>query len=236
MSNASYIGINDLVEQEKGPIWVINTSNEKYQGGAEVYITIGSDVLVVPRTWLPFEMTKKLPRKSILESTYFVSAMSDGLIKAISKETALKLLAEPRASKEAKRLEEIEEAVKAATQARGIGKNVLITTGDEDRDAEYAKQSANAIAKTVSESGGNMKASGSFSLGDDEETADPISANFKAWVVKVNNIEDEDEAYSEVRNRGTMTMEEAEYLMKHVTHDVISSGIAKRMKKLAEEA
>lgn len=234
------IGINELIEQEKGPIWVLNSSNEIYQTGADVFVTFTnngqSQIMSIPRTWLPVEITQRFPRKVVVESPYFIDAISKGLLKVIDEATAKKMMGQPGAEKEKSRLKDIEEAVKAATAARGIGKNVMISTGDLDRDEElqnqFAKNTKEATNSFIKASSGAMDSPGSINFGEDEEEVDPVSPNFKAWVNKVNTIDDADEAFGEVRMRGSMEMVEAEYLMKNCVHNKISQTIAARMKKL----
>ena len=235
------IGINELVEQEKGPIWVVNASNELYVGGADVFVTIVNNgqptVFSVPRTWLPVEMTTRFPRKVILESTYFIEALAKGLLRAVSAETAQKLLGQPGVEQEQARLKEQEDAVKAANQARGIGKNVLISTGDTERDEEMETEFAN---RTKSATNAFVKASigNSVNMDDDEEgggeEVEEVSAGFRGWVNKVNLMEDAGDARNEVKLRGDMSIAEATYLMKACLHTNISSALAKKLKALAD--
>ena len=233
------IGINDLIEEGKGPIWVLNTTNNLYKTGADVFVTFNnngqSSIMQVSRTWLPIEVTARFPRKIVLESPYFTDALNKGMLQAISVADATKILAQPGAAREAARLRDLEEAVKEATAARGIGKNVMVSTGDLDRDAELQSDYEKSNQKFVVNA---SKANGpdSINLGnDEEEEEDPISANFKAWVIRLNEISDEDEARNEVKLRGSMSLEEAEYLMKKIVHNNISSYIAKRLKKINKE-
>lgn len=228
------ITINDLVEG-KGPIWVINTSNELYPSGADVYVTFTSaggqpSIMTVPRTWLPTELTARFTRKVILDSPYFTDALSKNMLKVISPEAAAVLLQSKGADRETRRLKEIQEAIKAANTVRGVGKNVMITTGDMDLDKEMEDRSVAERPKTEI----TKVNAGGVDLGSEEdEVADEVSPNFKAWVLKVNEMEDEDDARNEVRMRGKMDISEAEYLMRNLKHEGIASSLATRLKKLA---
>lgn len=229
------LSINDVIEQEKGPIWVLNSSNEKYKTGADVFITFvnnGRDsVMSIPRTWLPWELTRNYPRKVILESPYFVDALNKGMIKLITEDTARKILGQSGAEREQKRLDDIREAIEAATASKGIGKNVSISTGDLDRDEELQRNFDKSGGNKSFIGAGTEDSPGTINFGEDEEI-DPISPNFRAWVNKLNDMSEAEDALSEVKMRGNMSMEEAEFLMNNCIHEMISSGVAKRLKKL----
>lgn len=238
MSIDHRISLSALFETEKGPIWLINTSGEKYPSGAEVFITINSgdqsSVFVVPRTWLPIEITNRFPRKVVMESSYFVSAVAEGLVSVISADYARSLLSGPKAEREQERLKDIEAAIKEASAARGIGKNVLISTGDPEQDAALAEKqvgekSENFVKKSSSVEGVN------FADEEDEEAVDPVSANFKAWVIKLNGLaEDTASIENELRMRGQMSLEEAVYLLKNCENEDIQNKLKRKLKKLGE--
>ena len=231
MSIQKRFTINDLVES-KGPIWIINTANKIHKGGSEVQIVIAQgdqqSVLTVPRTWLPMEVTARYPREAIVKSQYFMEALSKELISVIDVKEADKLMVGPTALKEKRRLDQIEEAIRAANSSRGIGKNVTISTGDPERDAELADT-------TDLEGKPNSFVERKVNLGDDdEEEADAISAQFRAWVLKLNAMTDVDEVKSELKTQGDMDIEEAIYLMTHIDHEEIQDRIRKRLMKLGE--
>lgn len=98
------ITIGELTSNRKGPIWIVNTSDSFYPSGAEVYITLQNGdqntVFSMPRTWLPIELTERYPRKVIINSAYFIEAVSKGLITAISQEAATKLLSQKGVERE----------------------------------------------------------------------------------------------------------------------------------------
>lgn len=230
------IGLNDLVEAEKGAIWLINTSSNIHQGGAEVYITINngdqSSVFVMPRTWLPVEITSRFPRKTIVGSSYFVSALADGLVTAVPEEYARSLLKGPKAEREQARLKSIEDAIREAGSARNIGKNVMISTGDAERDAE---QASNQVGEPSEKFIAKAKSMDGVDFSQDEEEVDPISANFKAWVIKLNQMGDDTAAIeNELRMRGPMTLEEATYLLKNCDNEDIQAKLTKKLRRLAE--
>lgn len=226
------VGINELIEG-KGPIWIINTSNQKYKGGAEVYITISqgdqASVFQVPRSWLPIEITERYPRKAICESPYFMESLSEKLVTVIPPEEALKLLSSKEASRERNRLREQADAVRAANASRGIGKNVRISTGDAERDAEL---SAAAQDGPAGENKSFVKKINFDDAGEPE--AVKVEAGFEAWVIKLNGMNSLDDVRTELRMRGDMTIEEAVYLMKNCDHDPIADKIRKRLVKLGE--
>jgi hypothetical protein len=226
------VGINDLIDG-KGPIWVINTSNQKYKGGAEVYITISqgdqASVFQVPRSWLPIEITARYPRKAICESPYFMESLNEKLITVISAEDALKLMGSKEASRERNRLREQADAVKAANASRGIGKNVMISTGDMNRDKELSEAANDGPAGKAN----NFVKKVNFDETEEDEVAQ-VEAGFQAWVIKLNGMNSVEDVKTELRMRGDMTIEEAIYVMKNCDHDPITEKIRKRLVKLGE--
>ena len=227
------IGINDLIEG-KGPIWIINTSNQKYKGGAEVYITISqgdqSSVFQVPRSWLPVEITERYPRKAICESPYFMESLSEKLVTVITAEEAARLSSSKEASRERNRLREQADAVRSANASRGIGKNVMISTGDPDRDAELS------AAANDGPSGKNQSFVKKVNFDEAEDMPEEVkvSAGFQAWVIKLNSTNDLEDVKSELRMRGDMSIDEAIYLMKNCDHETVSEKVRKRLVKLGE--
>lgn len=235
------IGVGELTESKKGKIWIINTSDSHYPSGAEVYITLKngdqSTVFAMPRTWLPIELTERYPRKVITTSSYFIEAISKGLITAITEEAAAKLLSQKGVERERARLKEIEDAIKAATSARGIGKNVMISTGDPERDAELSREFNESKSPGVDPGSTKAIDNRSFTLGSEdesEEEGETISPNFQAWVHKLNAMENEEDARTEIRMRGSMTIEEASYLLKNISHETIQTLLRKKLKKIGE--
>lgn len=232
MSNDERIGINDLIEG-KGPIWIINTSNKKYKGGAEVYITVSqgdqASVFQVARSWLPVEITARYPRKAICESPYFMEALSENLISVISTADAVKLLGSKEAVREKARLREQEEAVRAANASRGIGKNVMISTGDVEKDEELSAVANDGPSK------GNAFIEKKVSFdGEEEPPVNVVAAGFQAWVIKLNGMNNLEDVKSELRMRGDMAIEEAIYLMKNCDHESIAERLRKKLIKMGE--
>jgi hypothetical protein len=231
------VNINEMMEEEKGPIWLLNKTGDLYPSGAEVYITImngdQSSVFMVPRTWLPIEITARHPRKQVLASSYFIAALSKGLIEYISKEEAQKILSKPTAKREQERLEAIEVAIKDAGSARGIGKNVTISTGDPDAD-EQDREGAKTL--TLEKGVITRKSDNGIDFGEDsEEEEDPVSAGFRAWVISLNNKGDDLATLeNELRMRGKMSIEEASYLLKHIENESIQAKLRRKLEKLKD--
>ena len=227
------IGINELLEQKTGPIWIINTSNKVHKGGSEVYIVIPqgdqSSLFTVARTWLPIEATQRYSREALCKSQYFMEALAEELISVVSENEAQKMMAGPQAERERRRLKQLEEAVRAASSARGIGKNVMISTGDPERDAELEEESKKQARKEsfIEKKTLDMN-------DDDDEPIDPIEPQFKAWVIRLNSLDNVDDVSSEIRMRGEMDIAEAVYLMKNCDHEQISERIRKKLMKIGE--
>lgn len=206
--------LQDVIEQERGRIWVINTSDQHASTNSkgDVYVTVhradgNATTLTVPVTWLPIDVTKTVTRKSILESSYFLDALHKKLLTLVTEEYALSLLERSDAAREQKRLDEREAIALQETKARGIGKNVTITTGDLEQDEEIARRDQ------------AEKASINPSDFDSNEAAvfEDIDTSFKAFVNKSNSLS-EPEAIDEFRNHGRMSMEQAAYMKEKTVH------------------
>lgn len=226
MSASKSISLSELFDEEKGPIWVVNSSSEVYRefGGSEVYVNIKngdqSSVFRMPRTWLPREITSMFPRKNILASSYFIEAVNKKLLKIISTEEAQRILARPGAAQEQARLDELQKSIEEASRARGIGKGVMITTGDPDLDEKDSDNNKeNFVKSTVN-----------F---DDDEEEPKVSPGFIAWVNRLNENAEDTVAYeNEVRNRGEMTVDEATYLKDACKNPEIKARLEKKLRKL----
>ena len=221
--NVNSLSAQDLIDQERGAIWVINTCDQVVEGGGDVQITVvvhgQARILRVPRTWLPVEATKAIPRKQILESAFFLEAISKGLITAISAEDAEAMLSQEGSEEELNRLAEAEAIIRQAIQTKGYGKNVTISgSSDELEDDDQPVKKA-------------FKAKIGRVDGKQEETIslDDVSSSFKAWVQKLNAAENSDAAMVEIRRRSQITTEEAQYLADNITHGAIASKLRQKL-------
>lgn len=221
--NVNSLTAQELIDQEKGAIWVINTCDQVVEGGGDVQITVvvhgQPRILRVPRTWLPIEATKAIPRKQILESAFFLEALSKGLITAISAEDAQDLLGQEGSEAELDRLSDAESIIRQAIQTKGYGKNVTIS-GSSDELADEEQPVKKAFKAKIGRVDGKQEESISL---------DDVSASFKAWVQKLNAAETSDAAMVEIRRRSQITTEEAQYLADNITHGAIASKLRQKI-------
>ncbi len=197
-----------------GPLWVLNNSAVLHPPGGDVYITvIGPDKRPIPiaieLTWLPKDLTTLVPRQSILESSYFYRAITEGIVLAITNEDAMAIMGKKGADREADRLKASAEAVKQATRAKGIAETVTICGGSETTQNQMIDMTD--VSDHLDE--GN------------------ISPNFKAWVKTLNGL-DEDDAISRVKVRGSLSLEECYFLKNNIEHEKIAEVIGRKLKKL----
>ena len=217
------LSVQDLIDDpSSGPIFVLNTSDKVTRGG-DVFISINVGTatrpIKVPRTWVPIEMTRTVPRKSILESVHFMEAVARGLVRIISREEAKKIEARSGYDPEMARLRDREDAVRLEGMARGIGKNVTVVSPNGGEDAPEAK-SINVVAK---------KGVSVVSLDDDQSEGEPtVSATFVAWVNKLNGM-DEDQAFNAMRVKSTLEYEECLYMIESCVHQRIQKFLKKRV-------
>lgn len=231
-----YLSITEAVADPNPSLWVVNTSSRVQEIGGDVFITIPTKgntahVLTIQKTWLPDLVTNRFPKQTILESIYFTEAVNQGNVSIISEEDALKLTRSPEAAIEKKRLAASENMIKEATAARGIGKNVMISVGDEDEDDLKEKADENKNKKKAFVSMKNLEDDDEGDAEDKEP--EKVSASFRGWVVKLNRYNEGDEALvtNDIRVRGEMSYEEAEYLSENIKFPTIAAKILKSIEK-----
>lgn len=221
--NLTSLSAQDLIDQERGAIWVLNTCDQVVDGGGDVQITVivhgQPRILRVPRTWLPIEATKAIPRKQILESAFFLEAISKGLIMAISTEDAEVLLGQEGSDDELNRLAEAESIIRQAIQTKGYGRNVTIS-GSSDELEEEDQPVKKAFKAKIGRVDGKT---------EDSINLDDVSASFKAWVQKLNMAETSEAAMIEIRRRAQITPDEAQYLADNISHGAIASKLRQKI-------
>lgn len=220
-----FLTLQEVVDVEKGPLWVLNTSASLDTGnsfsGGDVFVTVmlGNQARVaqVPFTWLPTLLTDQFPRKEIINSPNFMEAVTKGLVKLITPEYAEILSSKDGAADERQRLQEQQNAVRLATQAGGIGKNTTVVFSDSD-DTPKPKNSSQ------------------ISLSDDSDDAEDspaeVTPRFKAFINSLNS-ETEKSAKARMRNVTEVTEEEAQYLIANCTHASIVASVRQKLEASA---
>lgn len=224
MAKVKSLSIQELIDEGgQGPVYVVNTSSQVTRGGdVFVNVEVGKTTrpLRVDRTWVPIELTKSVPRKSLLDSVYFMEAVSKGLLAPISREDAEAILKKPDAQAELRRIAAKQEVVKAEGSARGIGRNVTVSGGEPDDDVggNVAKKGVTVVSLRQA----------AFDEEDGEKGEPTVSATFVGWVNKINSLTP-DEAVNEIRIRGTLSSEECYYAIENCVHKRIQRGLRKKL-------
>jgi len=218
--------LNEILNQPaNAPLWVLNTTNssEVAQAG-ELLVPIprrhgqGSDVVVVPMSWLPYDLTMDAERELIINSSEFRKAVHSQNLSVISQEEADKLLGDPEAKAERKRLLDKKRQVDIA-HAKAISGN--------DKENAQGKPATNQAVRDP-----GLAAN---------EVAPGITHQFKAWIERLNLLAD-DAVRSEIRLRRNFTFKEVRFAMAQLNNkpqaqsllqDILQAKRAKKAKKAA---
>ncbi len=105
-----YTTLEQLEKEDRGPVYVINNLKGAYKGMIIVPITRrngnGQDVLRIPPTFIPVDLTLQISKSQILESTEFRRTVGKKLVVLLNPEYARRLLATEEAQKEAQQVSE----------------------------------------------------------------------------------------------------------------------------------
>lgn len=120
------------------PVWCINNTPQSMGARAgdliimvpKVHGNGTPDKVLIPRTWLPYNLIRQVPRQQLLQSTEFLRAVNNELIIIISPEYAAYLESKEGAAEERERLRQYRERVHNAT-ARTV---------TEDNDAKKIEE------------------------------------------------------------------------------------------------
>jgi hypothetical protein len=222
-------GINELEEMERGPIWVLNTSKQKFNMMADVFISIpgenGSTATsaMVPATWLPINLTDRFSRRALLRSTNFAEALQNGLMSVIGDEDARKILAGRDVASERARLAAREQAIETATRVKGLGKNVTIVNPNDDTAEEQPNPQpvivqSNSPVRTIALTEDDQDVEDGFA-------SEELSPQFQSLVLNLNTL-DEATAVNRIKQAADVSLAEATYLRDNTVHG--------RLKKMAE--
>ncbi len=226
MARIQTLDLQQLIDAEKGPIWARNRTSETMSPGGDVFISVNISgtqrVVNVPNTWVPINLTSQVPRKALLDAPYFMEALSKGLIDVITESSAQEILRRDGADEELQRLAERARVIREAVNNRGISKNVRVVNSDREGDEEET-----AVSTQVQK---HSKVSVVRLDGEDEShnEADAVSDSFRAWITKLNSLTQKD-AVAEFRRRGTVSFEEATYLVANLKHRNLASRISEKL-------
>lgn len=217
----NYITLSDLDKQgtkSMAPIWAINIADQSRIGRAgEIVIAVSKpngqgqpDLLHMPQTWLPQEVTRIIPRKRLLNSTEFRKAVNDNLLGLISEETAAKLMRQSGAKEEQSRLAAMQKHIQDAGAARTISDSTAIISRadgivDDDDEDTSDRNKTFVIDTNEKKSVAQLAANG---VEDDEPG---ISPSFKMWADRLNLGKDM-EAKNAIKSRSRFSKAELSFL------------------------
>jgi hypothetical protein len=226
-----FISLQEATDQKGGPLYVINTADQIHDGGGDVNLSVPvgnqTQLIVIPRTWIPIDLTASVPRKFVLDSINFINSVSSGIIQICSSAYAESIKKDSSYNDEASNVKGYLKSRRSAVEVnRGLSKGVTITeqnAASDNRSDPTIRANASGNNKTKP-----IKASSHVVLdflGDaPEENATPavenveeVSAQFIAWVTKLNTL-DQAKATNELRIKGSLTEAEMQYIIDHLNH------------------
>jgi hypothetical protein len=239
MKYLSLSDLNKMGPKSMAPIWVINTADQSRLAAAgEIVIPIQQqngqgdpDLVHIPQTWLPQEVTRIVPRKRLLNSTRFMRAINDGLISIISEEDAGRLLRQSGAKEETARLQALQKHVKDAGAARTIADSTAIIgradgVEDDDEDDNDGRNKTVVIDSNEKQSVAALAANGL----EDEEPG--ISSSFRMWADRLNLMKDV-EVKNAIKSKASFKPRELAFLQRVLhskfvmSHKMLKANIEK---------
>lgn len=195
---------------ERGSVWLLNNLQKSYVNlPGEILINVPTpqgkpDIMKVPQSWLPYEATARFPKKRILESTEFRSAVINELVKIIPEEDAHRILGEEGATEERDRMRALEAHIRQAGAPRKISDaNVEIVnpnTLDKGNTTPVDVISSREESVAAQIKGG---------LQPDAKTG--LKPNFMVFFTKIKTQEDIS-ALNALKNKGRFSRRELRYL------------------------
>lgn len=210
MSNYKSLSIQDLEEgPERGSIWVVNNAHRSFiELEGEVIINIPNaqgkaDAMKVPQSWLPFEATARFPKRRVLESSDFRSAVNNELVIIISEEDAALSLREDGAREERQRLRALDQHIRAAGAPRKIS--------DANVDIVNPNQLNKGNVVPVEVMGQREESVAAQIKAGAQPNADGLKPNFMAFFEKM-KTQDDVTALNAMKNKGRFSRRELRYL------------------------
>lgn len=208
------------------PIWGLNSvADSDLQTTGEVHLSIkqvngngNPDPLFLPVTWLPKELTATITRRRLLESSDFRRAVQNKLITLISTKDAMRMMEQPGARAEQKRLDAEKSHVNTVGAARTISKKLVSVTqtanngADEDEEETglnktrvYDFDDSEDDERTIDSS--KMKVAAAV-----DEFSPGISQSFKMWADRLNADNDDAKTRTLLKSRQRYTLRELRFL------------------------
>jgi hypothetical protein len=130
--------LEELEKADRGPVWVLNNTRDSLEG--KVVISIpkkngnGADIVRVPKSFIPFDITQQVPRMQVLDSADFRKTINTRLLKLVTPEYAAVLLSTEEAKEEITRLRNEEQKARMALKKAGVMAEQSSGVGEDDED------------------------------------------------------------------------------------------------------
>lgn len=239
------LSINEVEQQGPNePIWVINTSGDhprtKQIGELILSVPIPNsptEHIKLPATWLPFNLTKRITRRYLIDTPLLRRYADDKLIKFITKEYAEILSNYEGAEEERAEIAAREAQITKASSARSLeDAPVKVLMGSEARNANEAKTFAEFAeddlpqkrAPDVSDDYISSKVTikqAPASAGTASTAATAVSPEFNSWMQSVANKND-------VQTLNSLRTMGKQFKRKEIEFWVASGAIANKPKTL----
>lgn len=140
--------LSELEQHDKGVVYVLNATTGDLNG--QILISVpkkngnGSDMVRVPKTFIPIDLTAQVTRSQLMESSEFRKTVTNGLVKLVTPEYATLLLSSDQGKEEKRRIEN------EINKARTVLANTGVTDGgdaEEEEDDYVDRESIGKEAK-----------------------------------------------------------------------------------------
>lgn len=157
-----FTNLAEMEKEDKGSVFVLNVATGELNG--QILINVpkkhgnGSDLVKIPRTFIPMDLTNQVTRSQLMESSEFRKTVTGGLLKLVTPEYAEMLLSSEDGREEKRRIEN--EMSKAKTIIANAG-----VTSEDSEEEEYAdREDAEEDAKKRREVKSSKTADGGVSV------------------------------------------------------------------------
>ena len=133
------ITLQELERSSSNSVYVLNNSSDAKRGRGDILFSMprqdgGEDVVRVPKTWIPVDLTDQVEKPTLLRSSRFRRVVSSDMVTLLHPDYAEKMLESEAAQEEKERLDNEREAARAMLAANPT------TPKDEDEDEDETPQ------------------------------------------------------------------------------------------------
>jgi hypothetical protein len=220
------ITVFDKNPKSTKPIWGLNTAAEsEIQMVGEILVSVPGrnggepDRLLMPKTWLPQNMTRIISRQRLLQAVEFRQAVDKGLISLISAEDAERLLRQDGADEEQERLRQRARDIRQAGAARTLADSkteIVRADGVVEEDDDVGSTKATIIDSDDAASMAKSAARGT------EEAEPGISIQFKIWADRL-SLSSDVLAKNDIKSRRKFSRAELSYLQRSMPRSFAKS-------------